>query len=126
MKKSRFRKLLVISLIIFTIMRFAPLFAPNNSLSATGKNYDIDRLIAYQDINSVFILRALKDKNSVSYLVFAFLLFIISRNLISRLYVFVRNKQYIADIRVYFKRFNIMHFNGSKYKDVPSFSVLIL
>lgn len=126
MEKSRFRKLLVISLIIFTVMRFAPLFAPNNSLSATGRNYDIDRLVAYQDINSVFILRSLKDKNSVSYLVFAFLLFIISRNLISRLYFFLRNKNYIADIRVYFKRFNIMYFNGSKYKDVPSFSVLML
>jgi len=107
-------------------MRFAPLFAPQNSLFSTAKNYNIDRLMVWQDVNAVLIMSSLKDKNSISYLAFTFLLFIISRNLIRRLYVILRNKHYIIDLRVYFRRFNTMYFHGSKYKDIPSFSVLML
>ncbi|WP_040215131.1 hypothetical protein [Clostridium polynesiense] len=123
MKKSRFNILLIIGLVIFILMRFAPLFAPSTSSCALGKNSNIDIISSYEEISTEVFIRTLRDKEGTSYLTFSFLLFIIAKNLIRRIYIFFRYRNYIIDIRFYFKRFIVMYFNGSRYKDHTSFSV---
>ena len=119
MSKRRFYKLLTIVLIIIAIMKFALLFSPSDTVALRNRSESTQALITLSTISETEIPGGMSLRDKLGLLCSFLILYSFCKDLIKQQKYIYFIRVHFKDFRIYFKRFKIKCFHGSKYKGNP-------